>query len=216
VDVLFYKTFWPFFLGSLLSVIAIVNPLSKIPLFLSVTSSLERRERNAVAWRACMYGFAILTGALLGGVWVMSAFGVSFAALRIAGGLTLVMLGYRMLFESRYVLSSSTGGGGNIAFFPLALPGISGPGAIAAVVGISTEIAGLGKLADKTAAYLGAISSIAIVCVVVWLTMRSARTVSRVMGRDGIDVLNRLMGFLLVCIGVQFVGSGIRAFIAGD
>lgn len=215
MDALFHKTFWPFFLGGLLSVIAIVNPLSKIPLFISLTADLERPERLAIARRACLYGFTILTGALLGGVWIMEAFGISFAALRISGGLTLVMLGYRMLFESRYVLSSAIGSGQNIAFFPLALPGISGPGAIAAVVGISSEVAELGKVADKTAAYLATTLSIAVTCLAVWVTLRSARAIARVMGRDGIDVMNRLMGFLLVCIGVQFVGSGIRSFIAG-
>ncbi len=215
MDALFFKTFWPFFLGGLLSIVTIVNPLSKIPLFIGLTSDMERVERQAVARRACLYGFSILTCALLGGVWIMEAFGISFAALRIAGGLTLVLLGYRMLFESRYVLSSATGGGQNIAFFPLALPGISGPGAIAAVVGISSEIAELGKVADKTVAYVATTASIAMACVAVWVTLRSARAIARVMGRDGIDVMNRLMGFLLVCIGVQFVGSGIRSFIAG-
>jgi len=212
-----HAIFWPFFLGGLVGLMSISNPLSKIPLFVSLTEDMSRQDRARVARRSCLYGFAILTFTLFFGVFILEGFGISFGALRIAGGLTIALLGYRMLFGYGYVgLTAKGGQQRNIAVFPLALPAISGPGAIAVVIGISTEIAELKTAVDKTVAYSGAIASILITCVAIWLTFRSARFISRVSGPDAMEAITRLMGFLLVCIGVQFVASGVRTFIAGQ
>lgn len=211
-----HATFWPFFLGSLVGMMSISNPLSKIPLFVSLTEDMTDRERRAVARRASVYGFAMLTLTLFFGVMVLEAFGISYGALRIAGGLTIALLGYRMLFGYGYVGLTARSGKSNIAVFPLALPAISGPGAIAVVVGVSTEIAELETALYKAIAYSAAVSSILITCIAIWLTFRSARFLSKAMGPDAMEAITRIMGFLLVCIGVQFVGSGVRTFIAGQ
>jgi multiple antibiotic resistance protein len=145
----------------------------------------------------------------------MQGFGISYGALRIAGGLTVAIVGYRMLFQSQDVYPMHGQGRQEIAFFPLALPSISGPGSIAVVIGISTEIAELKSGAQQVLAYSAAVSSILLTCMVMWLTLRSAQMVSKLIGPDGMDALSRLMGFLLVCIGVQFIGSGVRTFLLG-
>ena len=124
-----HAVFWPFFLGTLVGLLSISNPLSKIPLFVSLTEDMTAKERAAVARRATLYGFAMLTATLFFGVFVLEAFGISYGALRIAGGLTIALLGYRMLFGFGYIGPTSAGGGRNIAVFPLSLPAISGPGA---------------------------------------------------------------------------------------
>jgi len=211
-----HKIFWPFFLGGLVGLMSISNPLSKIPLFVSLTEDMAERERRAIARKACLYGFAILTFTLFFGVFILEAFGISYGALRIAGGLTIAALGYRMLFGYGYVGLTSKGGQRNIAVFPLALPAISGPGAIAVVIGISTEIAELKTAVNQAVAYAATVTGILITCIVIWLTFRSARFVSRATGPDAMEAITRIMGFLLVCIGVQFVGSGVRTFIAGQ
>lgn len=211
-----HAIFWPYFLGGLLGLMSISNPLSKIPLFISLTHDLAPRERAAIARRACFYGFALLVFTLFFGVFILEAFGISYGALRIAGGLTVALLGYRMLFGYGYVGLTAKGRAGNIAVFPLALPAISGPGAIAVVIGISTEIAELKTAASKAVAYGATVASALLTCVAIWLTFRSARVISRAMGPDAMEAITRIMGFLLVCIGVQFVASGVRTFIAGQ
>jgi multiple antibiotic resistance protein len=211
-----HATFWPFFLGGLVGLMSISNPLSKIPLFVSLTGDMTRRDREAVARKACFYGFALLVFTLFFGVFILEAFGISYGALRIAGGLTVALLGYRMLFGYGYVGLAAKPGQGNIAVFPLALPAISGPGAIAVVIGISTEIAELKTAALKAAAYAGTVSSILLTCLAIWLTFRTARALSKAMGPDAMEAITRIMGFLLVCIGVQFVASGVRSFVAGQ
>ena len=150
---------------------------------------------------------------LFAGVFILEAFGISFGALRIAGGLTVALIGYRMLFGSND--SPLVGGNGSFAFFPLAMPGIAGPGALATVIGISSEIAELSGNMRRLVAYSATVASIAATCLLVWMVLRSARWVSRRLGDEGINVVARLTGFLLICIGVQFVGSGIRTFMAG-
>jgi multiple antibiotic resistance protein len=211
-----HAIFWPFFLGGLVSMMSISNPLSKIPLFVSLTEDMPAEQRAGVARRACLIGFIVLTATLFFGVFILQAFGISHGALRIAGGLVIALLGYRMLFGQGYVGLTSTGAKRNIAVFPLAMPAISGPGAIAVVIGISTEIAELDTAIFRTMAYAGTVASIFVNCLSIWLTFRWARAISRATGADAMEAITRLMGFLLVCIGVQFVASGVRSLIAGQ
>lgn len=202
-----------FFLGGLVSLATITNPLAKIPVFLSLAAELDASASSREARRACFYGFLLLAVGLFAGVFILEAFGISFGALRIAGGLTVALIGYRMLFGNGD--APLAGGSGSFAFFPLAMPGIAGPGALATVIGISSEIAELAGGLRRLLAYAATLAAIALACLLVWGVLRSARWVSRHLGAEGINVVTRLTGFLLICIGVQFVASGIRSFVAG-
>lgn len=218
VEQTLYKLAASFFLGGLVSLATITNPLSKIPLFVSLAADLDEPAARREASRACLYSLALLAACLFAGVAVLETFGISYGALRVAGGLTVSVIGYRMLFgttESLFPRSAGAGAATGFAFFPLAMPGIAGPGAIATVIGISTEIAELPSGALRATAYGATVFSIVATCLLMFVIFRSARMVSRWLGGEGINVVTRLTGFLLVCIGVQFVGSGIRSFVAG-
>ncbi|QEL57408.1 MarC family NAAT transporter [Chromobacterium paludis] len=207
-----------FLFGGLLSLITITNPLSKIPLFITLTREMSDGRRNSQARRACVFAAAIMVVSLLAGNLIMAAFGISYGALRIAGGFVVSVLGYRMLFLSQDPgqAPKQAGEREDYAFFPLAMPGISGPGTIAVVIGISTEIAELTTLPAKAIAFFMTFSAIGLTCAGMWLTLKSSLLISERLGRGGREVMTRLMGFLLICIGVQFVGSGIRTFMAGS
>ncbi len=204
-----------YFLGALVSLVTIINPPSAIPLFNALSSDLSEDDTEALARRASRYAFLILTGSLFAGSLVMNAFGVSYGALRISGGIVVALLGHGMLFGSRRARPSEAAGGGNPAFFPLALPGISGPGSIAVVIGLSTEIQELETTTAAAAAYVAVVIAIAASAALTWLVLHSARRIGRTLGANGIEAMTRLMGFLLICIGVQFIASGIRTFAAG-
>jgi len=218
VDQPLYMLAASYFLGGLLGLATITNPLSKIPLFASLAGELDEAAARREARRACVYALALLAACLFAGVAILETFGISYGALRIAGGLTVAIIGHRMLFGTaeslftRPVAGHATSG---IAFFPLAMPGIAGPGAIATVIGISTEIAELPSGVVRATAYVATVGSIFATCLLMFGVFRSARPVSRWLGSEGINVVGRLTGFLLVCVGVQFVGSGIRSFVAG-
>jgi len=204
-----------YFLGGLISLITITNPVSKIPLFLALSHDMDAVKRNEQARKACIYAFAILTVSLFAGVLILETFGISYGALRIAGGLTVMTVGYRMLFDAPDTGALPSPAHNDIAFFPLAMPGISGPGSIATVIGIATEIAELKTGGQRALAYTATVGSIVVTCIAIWLTLHSAKYVSRVIGREGLNAATRMMGFLLICVGVQFVASGIRSFMAG-
>lgn len=204
-----------FFLGGFVGLVTITNPLSKIPLFLSLTSGVELRHARKEARRACVYALVLLTVFLFAGVLVLETFGISYGALRIAGGITVGLIGHRMLFGTADSLAGGRGQHDSFAFFPLAMPGIAGPGALATVIGISTEIAELPGGELRAFAYASTVFAIVLTCLLMLGIFRSAHFASRWLGSEGINVISRLTGFLLVCIGVQFVASGIRSFIAG-
>jgi multiple antibiotic resistance protein len=193
--------------------VTITQPLSKSPLVLALTSSMDPDHRRAQAAKACQYACLILVVSLFAGVFILKGFGISYGALRIAGGLTVSIIGYRMLFQVNNEPSTLMHGKSGIAFFPLAMPGISGPGSIAVVIGMSSEIAEL-RGAAEIVAYMATVAGILATVFVIWLTLRSARLVSVWIGEEGMDAMSRLMGFLMVCVGIQFIGSGIKTFIA--
>jgi multiple antibiotic resistance protein len=209
------KAFFAYFLGSLVSLLTITNPVSKIPLFLALVGDMDQVKRDDQARKACLYAVVILTVSLFGGVLILETFGISYGALRVAGGLTVLTVGYRMLFQDPESAALPSPAHRDIAFFPLAMPGISGPGAIATVIGIATEIAELKTGGQRAIAYAATVSSIVATCFIIWLTLHSAKWVSRLIGQEGLNAATRMMGFLLICIGVQFVASGVRSFVAG-
>jgi len=147
----------------------------------------------------------------------MIFFGISIPGIRIAGGMVIGVLGFRMLFpekENTAVADKKEAfKKSNISFSPLAMPSLAGPGAIATVITISSSIDGRHGY-DKAFAFGGAILAIIITAIIAWLVLRSAGFVSRILGVNGVDSLSRIMGFLLICIGVQFVILGVQDLIS--
>ncbi len=198
---------------ALITLIPIINPVSTAVLLLGISSHLTTEERNRQITRACIYMTAILVTFLLLGHLVMVAFGISIPGIRIAGGLVIGFLGFRMLFPDE---GQITGEGrqealqkSDISFSPLAMPSLSGPGAIAAVITMSSSINGRHGV-DKLFAYTGVVLAILITAILSWLVLRGAGALRRFLGVNGVNSLSRIMGFLLICIGAQFAINGVR------
>ncbi len=210
--------FLQYLLGGFVSLIVITNPLSKIPLYISLTQGMSIADRKKQANWACYYAAAIMFISLAMGNLLLMFFGISYGALRIAGGFVVGLIGYQMLFGGRDQQGAPVvrRDKEDYSFFPLAMPGISGPGTIAVVIGIATEIAELPNVLDMAGAFFMTGLAIALTCLCTWLVLRSSDYISSRLGPSGTQVLTKLMGFLLICIGVQFMGSGIRTFIAGS
>lgn len=206
-----------YFLGALVSLIVITNPLSKLPLFVSLTQGMSEERRRQQALWAGIYSAAIMIVSLLGGNMLLAFFGISYGAMRIAGGLVVAMIGYQMLFGGNTPNNAPIvrRDKDDYAFFPIAMPGIAGPGTIAVVIGFSTEIAELKDYVDLAVALGWTAAAIIVTASASWAVMRYSDLLTRRLGPSGTLVLGKLMGFILICIGVQFVGSGIRTFMAG-
>ncbi|GAA4748185.1 MarC family NAAT transporter [Sphingomonas daechungensis] len=191
----------------------VMNPMSVAPVFLSLTAAMDEQTRNRQARLACIYAFAILATFLLLGAAIISFFGISVAGIRVAGGLIVSLIGLRMLFSEPPEPDSANSvpaPAGGIAFTPLAMPGLAGPGSISVVVATASQIGG--RTAESYLVYSGTIIGIAITVLIAWLVLRTATTLGKLMGPSSIDAMTRIFGFLLVCIGVQFLLTGIGDF----
>ena len=208
-----------YFLGGLVSLLVITNPPSKIPLFISLTQGMDESQRKSQALWAAIYAGIIMFVSLLAGNLLLAFFGISYGALRIAGGFVVAVIGYQMLFGQQTPTPNKAPlvrrDREDYSFFPIAMPMISGPGTMAVIIGFSTEIAEYPRWEDQAGTFFMMTLAIIFCCLVCWAVMRSADFCARKLGPSGTIVLSKLMGFLLVCIGVQFIGSGIRAFVVG-
>ena len=206
-----------YFLGGLISLLTITNPPSKIPLFISLTQGMSPEQKIDQAKWAGIYSAAIMLVSLAGGNILLTFFGISYGAMRIAGGLVVAAIGYQMLFggNSPNKAPIVRRDKDDYSFFPIAMPGIAGPGTIAVVIGFSTEIVELDDYVDMAIAFAWTALAIVARAATSWFVMRYADVITRRLGPSGTLVLGKLMGFLLICIGVQFVGSGIRTFATG-
>jgi multiple antibiotic resistance protein len=197
-------------LSTVLALLPIVNPLSAVGLVVSITQDLSDAERNRQIKRACVYMFFILAAFLVAGGVIMSFFGISIPGLRIAGGLIVSYIGFRMLFPETTGISRQEQAEArekhDVSFTPLAMPSLSGPGSIAVVVGIaSTAQEGEHVILNHLLVAIG----IAVTAVISYGVLHAATRLNRVLGATGMNAIARIMGFLLICIGVQFVINGI-------
>ena len=188
-----------YFLGALVSLIVITNPLSKLPLFVSLTQGMSEERRRQQALWAGIYSAAIMLVSLAGGNMLLAFFGISYGAMRIAGGLVVAMIGYQMLFGGNTPNNAPIvrRDKDDYAFFPIAMPGIAGPGTIAVVIGFSTEIAELKDYVDLAVALGWTAAAIVVTASASWAVMRYSDLLTRRLGPSGTLVLGKLMGFIL-------------------
>lgn len=189
-----------------IGILPIANPFSTAVVFLTITEGYSEAWRRRQARLACIYMAVILITFLLLGTLIMSFFGISIPGLRIAGGLIVARIGFGMLSsESDQMISKESHEEAvqkvDIAFTPLAMPMLSGPGSIAVTIGMATDADGIG---ENLAIVLG----IGLVAFVSWLVLRGSARVVRVLGATGMNAMGRIMGFLLICVGIQFIVDG--------
>ncbi|MCB1683554.1 MAG: MarC family NAAT transporter [Pseudomonadales bacterium] len=193
--------------GTFGALLPIANPFSTAPVFAALTRRDTPLRRNEQARRAALYMLMILIGALLIGALVMTFFGITLPALRIAGGMIIAKVGFGMLNPAvDQNLSDASKDEAmlkqDIAFVPIALPLLSGPGSIAVTIAMATEV-------EAAPEYLAIAAGILLVSFASWLVLRSSSRVAEAMGVNGMNALTRLMGLVLVCIGVQFIFMGL-------
>lgn len=192
------------------ALLPIVNPFSAAGLVATITANLTDAERTQQVRRACLYMFFILTTFLIAGGLIMNFFGISIPGLRIAGGLIVSYLGFRMLFPDSPAISKQEQAEAlqkpDVSFTPLAMPALSGPGSIAVVIGVSSTIQERGAIIFG---YVVVAVGIAITAFVSYVVLRAATRLDRLLGTTGMNATARIMGFLLICMGVQFVINGV-------
>jgi multiple antibiotic resistance protein len=200
--------FWELILGTIVALLPIINPFAAAPVFLAITEGDSEERRREQARRGCLYMVLILVSFLMGGTFIMSFFGISIPGLRIAGGLLVCGIGLKMLGPLGEHLHASereqeaARAKRDVSFTPLAMPQLSGPGSIAVTVGFTS-------LATHWLDYVAIILGIVVVALISYVTLRLASRVVKIIGVNGMSALTKIMGFLLLCVGIQFVVNGI-------
>lgn len=200
---------WGIFLGTFVGLLPIINPLSAAPTFLAITEGDSAERRREQARKGCLYMVAILVSFLVGGTFIMKFFGISIPGLRIAGGILLTGIGMNMLathrqpdtkedVEEREAARRKV----DISFSPLAMPMLSGPGSIAVTLGFTS-------LATGWIDYLVIIAGIVAVAVVTYVVLRLSSRIVNLIGPVGVNAMTKIMGFLLMAMGVQFIVNGV-------
>jgi multiple antibiotic resistance protein len=197
------------------SLFPIMNPFSTAPLFVSLTANASDAWRRKQAFMACVYAFAILAVFLLAGSAIIDFFGISIPGIRVAGGMIIISIGFRMLMPPATQAPSAANPQSDedvdIAFAPIAMPSLAGPGAIGVVIGAAAQIQS--RHPDTwEVIYGGVVFGLFLTLVLALMILRLSSVMVRFLGKGGIDAMTRIFGFLLVCIGSQFLLTGIADF----
>lgn len=198
-------------LNAFVTILVTIDPPGLAPLFLALTTGMNRSERIEVGTRASLIGFAILALFAVAGTTILAVFGITLPAFRVAGGMLLFYIAFEMIFERRQERHERSAERAittdmirNIAAFPLALPLIAGPGAISATVLLS----GTFDTATRRAVLVAIIAA----CIAItWVVFLLAERTDRFLGETGRSILTRLLGVILAALAVQFVADGIKA-----
>lgn len=196
------------------TLLPIMNPFSTLPLFMSLTSKIDDKSRNRVALAACLYAFTLLVAFLFLGTAIIDFFGISVPGIRIAGGLIISVIGFRMLFPDGMQIASSSQDPQQeqeIAFTPLAMPSLAGPGSLSVVVTAASQIKS-NNPEQYVLVYVGVILGMVVTVLIAAAVLRSAGPIARALGPSGIDAMTRIFGFLLIAIGIQFLLTGVSDF----
>src|SRR5215469_10202889 len=194
--------------ATFLALFPIVDPFGGIPIFFTMTSSWTARERNRTAFKTGMWVFLILVTFLFFGRFVLYFFGISLSVLKIAGGLIVANTAWGMVTSTSRITpveSADASVKEDISFTPMAMPMLSGPGAIGVVMGLAAHV-------DSWTAYIGMVIGIAALALTVYLFLRLGGPWVAKLGPVTVGAINRIFGFLILAIAVQLVWDGMAEF----
>lgn len=195
------------------ALLSIVNPIAGAFIFREMTAHLPVDHRRATARKVALYSLFMMMGSLWAGSFVLAFFGVTLAALRVAGGLVVALTAWTLLNRPEHHTESKQGDIGpvistdDIAMFPLTMPITTGPGTIAVAVALS---ASRPRTFDGFAGFFfGQTGAALAVALVILLAYSFTDQLDRLMGASGSRIVTRLSAFLLLCIGVQILITGV-------
>lgn len=197
------------FITFLAALFSVVNPLGAIPVFLALTPDYTPAERNQTALFTSIYFILLLVAFFFAGTYILSFFGLQVDAMRIAGGVVIVSSGFALLngkfAESRAInkkVKEEAKSKEDISFAPLAMPLLSGPGSISLLISSYSDYP---DWSDK-----GIIGLVILATgVIIYITLRISPLLFKVLGFGGLKAISRIMGFIVMSIGIQYIIMGV-------
>jgi len=207
------------FLLTFAALFPIVNPLEGAPFFLGLTAGLSSAERRVLAGKAAVNGFALLLGSMALGPWLLEVFGIQLPVVRIAGGLVVAALGWKLLTQEQWSDHAAGVQAGSAAkvgsFYPLTMPLTVGPGSMSVAITIGSRKPGFTQVSELVEHAGGALLGLIAIAISIYLAYRFADNIARLLGQTGLEVLVRLSAFILMCIGIEIIWNGYSTLTVG-
>ena len=199
---------------SLIGMFAILNPLGVIPIFLSMRGGRTEKQCHSISVMTALSVAIILITSTWGGDMILQFFGIGIPAFRTGGGLLILMMALSMLHAKPSPTRQAPGEAAeaskmdSIAVVPLAIPLLAGPGAISLAISDAHQAS---NITDKFILSAGILT----IAACVWLALRLATPIGKLLGTTGLNVATRIMGLLLAAIGIQMLASGLVKLLPG-
>lgn len=184
----------------------IVNPIGGLAVFFALTSDDTEAERNSAAARTALFVIAILVAFTLAGSFVLEFFGISLAALRIAGGLIVAHTAWTMVTASSRLTPAENAEAGqkqDIAFTPMAMPMLAGPGSIGVAMALAAR-------PDPATWMIGIVAAIVAMGVLVYVLLRVGAPLAKHLGPGVLGAIDRILGFLILAIAIELIITGVH------
>ncbi len=199
----------------LAALFSVLNPIGTVPIFVGLTQDYTKRERSRVSLLTGINVFIILIISFFIGQYVLQFFGITISALRIAGGIIIASSGFSLLngkFNKNKGINKKVEvdiqSRNDIALTPLAMPMLAGPGSISLLIAFYQEH-------QKTEEIIFSVLAILAVSVLIFLILRSAHYLAKILGSSGIVAISRIIGFLTIAIGIQYIISSVLSIVRG-
>ena len=200
-----WQSLTSYLFGTLVALFPIANPMGAVVIFYSLTADDSRRYRLKLARKTALNVIFVLVTFFLIGKLILDLFGLSLGVLRIAGGLIVGHTAWEMVAAKRKLTTEEQQAAvdqEDISLTPMAIPIISGPGAIGVAIGQAT-------LVREWVDYLGCLLGIGLLGGIVYLFLRLGEPMIEKLGETGMGALNRILGFLILAIAIQLISNGI-------
>lgn len=205
---------WAEYLKFFAALLAIVNPIGIIPVFISLTEQQSSAERRQTSLLAAVVVALVLLMALLTGETLLRFFGISIDSFRVGGGILILLIAISMLHAKMSPArqteeeAQDAADKESVAVVPLGIPLLAGPGAISTIILYAHRD-------TRVIHYLMLGVEIVLIALIVWGSFILAPYIARALGRIGINVITRIMGLIMAAIGVEFIAAGLRQLLPG-
>uniref|UniRef100_UPI00404A4C80 MarC family NAAT transporter n=1 Tax=Fluviicola sp. TaxID=1917219 RepID=UPI00404A4C80 len=204
------------FISIFAALFSVINPLGTVPVFVGLTKEETTNNRNKTAAWTSINVFLILIISFFIGKYVLAFFGISLNSLKIAGGLIIATSGFSLLSGSftrhkgmkRTSVQQDLATRSEVSLTPLAIPMLAGPGSISLLITMNQSLV-------STNAYIIATSAVLAVSFAVYLVLRSSQFIVKMLGASGINGVSRIIGFIVIAIGVEYVSSAVQEIMIG-
>ena len=190
--------------------LAIIDPIGNLPIYIALTANKTDEEHNIIIFKTCCYSIFLLTVSFLFGKYIVVFFGIQIPAFKLIGGIFLVYIAFTMLTinKTSNLFSEEGDVKEDIAFMPMTFPLFIGPAAISSVIIQSSEF-------TLWSAKLISIVEFVLIGILIWISLKLANRILKILGKAGIKFITQVMGLLLGSLAIGIIAEALKALLPG-